>query len=179
MAATFTFIQRIDTTASSITFSSIPSTYQDLIILGNAKSGQGLTYDDLQIRFNGSSASYKSQNIYGYDSTFTYQSDGTTTSGTMYATRGIPGSAASMSGSYGQIWIYIPSYVSSSVNRVAFWRTGYANTAASTFNGGASIGAGISYGVGTTAINSISIFLNSGYSFTSGTNFILYGIKNS
>lgn len=179
MPATFNFIEKINTSASTITFSSIPSIYSDLIILGNAKTNVGSSRDDLYMRFNGATSQYKAQSIVGYGSTITYQSDSTSTSGSFNISSALAGSDSSMSGSYSQIWIYIPGYSQTTFNKSTFWKCGYANGTGVTANGGANSGGGIVYSLASSAINSITLFTQSGYNFSSGTNFVLYGIKKS
>jgi len=55
--------------AASITFSSIPGTYTDLVVKASVRSNQGNIANSLTIQFNGSSANFTSRFIEGSGST--------------------------------------------------------------------------------------------------------------
>lgn len=59
MTTTYTYINKVQlaSPASSITFSSIPATFKDLVIRFNARSDAAFSNQQLQHRFNGDSAS--------------------------------------------------------------------------------------------------------------------------
>jgi len=64
--------------ASSITFSSIPSTYQHLQLRVLARSTRGATDDDLKLTFNGTTTNYYRHEVYGTGSAVSaYASSGT------------------------------------------------------------------------------------------------------
>jgi hypothetical protein len=63
---------------SSVTFSSIPATYQHLQLRVLARSTRGATDDDLKLTFNGTTTNYYRHEIYGTGSTVSaYASTGT------------------------------------------------------------------------------------------------------
>jgi len=113
MANTFTLIASSsnfeDTTA--LTFSSIPQTYTDLMVILSVR-GKGYNGSDMSLRFNGSSANYVSRYFWkdGNSSSATSEIGGTTSAFVGI----IPGLQAG-SNAYGMMSIYIPNYASGSL----------------------------------------------------------------
>ena len=155
MASTY---EKIATTtlgsaASSVTFSSISSTYTDLVIIF---SGTGNS-DTLYYRFNNDSgANYSDTYMFG---------DGTAGSG-RHSNQGQLFGAGINTSQCMQI-IHIMNYANTTTNKTTLLR-----------GNGNGIGATVAF-VGlwrnTAAINSIQLFLNA--NFLSGSTFTLYGIK--
>lgn len=96
--------------AASVTFSSIPNTYTDLVVKVSARTAYtGGSYGDgLNISFNSTTTGYSHRFLQGYDST-TQSSSGTTRS-----TGLIPDDAAAQTANvFSNNEIYIPNYTSS------------------------------------------------------------------
>lgn len=153
---------------ASVTFSSIPSTYTDLVVKVSARSTSGAAFAGLVIAFNGSSANYTlkwlgdagggavsySQGTFGYNHLFY-----------------IPGSAATAS-TFGNGEVYIPNYASSSYNKSL-------SADGANENNTAAIYQGISAGLwsSTAAINSLAF--STGGNLDQYSTFTLYGISNA
>ena len=95
--------------ASSIDFTSIPSTYTDLCLVVSARGTAGLTRDDLRIKFNSSSSGYSGREVRGYDS----GSVGSTTSSATYFDCARIPSASATASTFGNTSVYIPNYAGS------------------------------------------------------------------
>lgn len=151
--------------AATMSFTSIPSTYTDLVVHVSARSVRAQTQDGMNMKFNTSSTSFSGRQ-FAYLNTATYT--GTVTRGVA----SIPAANATAS-AFGNAYIYISNYTSSrykrymvdnvrpnnsaSVFEVSFYSTTWANTA---------------------AINGIS-FDNDNANFAEFSTATLYGIKNS
>jgi hypothetical protein len=167
MAATY---QPIATTTasgsvSSITFSSIPSTYTDLVLISSAAIATGA--EDARIRFNSDTATNYSFTVL---------------SGT--------GTSAVSSRSTNQTFITLDNYgyMTTSSNNIAIVNiqnyantTTYKTTVGRSNNAGTGTDAVVGLWRSTAAINSITI-LNSGtggINFAAGSTFTLYGIASA
>lgn len=163
MATTYEVIATttLASAAASYTFSSIPSTYTDLILIVNAKANSGGAIG-LLCEFNGDTT--------GSNYSFTYLNgngssaySGRVSSSTL-ALADIAGSSSS------------PSIVESSINN-------YSNTTTykSIINRGSDASNVVQAIIGlwrnTSAINQIKLYPNSAIQFASGSTFTLYGIK--
>jgi len=156
--ATYTPIQTITSSGASISFTSIPSTYTDLIIVVNGKSsGAG----QMALRFNSATTNYSSTSLNGNGTTA--YSQRTTTS----------------SNSFMQLGYY--DYYDSNQGTGIVNVMNYANT--TTYktvlarNNNASTGVGTSVGLwqSTSTINAIEVF-PIGCTWITGTTLTLYGI---
>ena len=142
----------LGTTTSSVTFSSIPATYRDLIIVLDGTNTGG---DNVTLRYNGdSSSTYTSVVMYAVGSPVS-----ATTSAT-YAEGGAIYENA------GNNIIQIMDYSATDKHKTALART---NTA------GNIVGAYASRWPSTAAITSVRVGLT-GSSYLSGTTFSLYGV---
>ena len=173
MANTYVLIasNTLSTTTASVTFSSIPGTYTDLVVRVSARSVRSAaSFDDLRLRLNNLTAG----NPYP---TTVLQGSGSAASSTryaynaMFAENTVPAANAT-SNTFGTAEYYIPNYNSSTTKQVSQLSisetnasTAYINASAVLFND-------------TTAITRIDLLLNWS-SFASGSSFFLYGIKNS
>lgn len=174
MANTYKLISSntLTTTAASITFSSIPSTYTDLLLMVSARSNSSSTArDSIRLYFNGSTSSvYSFTRLLG---------DGTTLSSfsspvgdELYSTFGASTSLSTAS-VFGSVEIYIPNYLSTTNKPTSSFQVVEDNNATGYF--------GLTAGLAqiTSAITSIEVALNPSASFVSDSSFYLYGIKNS
>ena len=178
MANTYTLISSnvLGSNTASVTFSSIPSTYTDLVLRASTRTSY--TADayprDTFIRFNGDSAT-------NYSVTRLGAQTGSAFSGrTSSASQGIifeenTNAAASTANTFSETEVYIPNYLSTS-NR-AFSNFGVSENNDNTYP---IIGATALLYRGGSAISSIFLSPQGGTAnFLTGSSFYLYGIKNS
>jgi hypothetical protein len=150
----------LGTTAASVTFSSIPATYTDLVVVvvGSITSGN----ENFLVQFNSDTASNYSDTSIGGNGTTAISNRETS-------------NTAIRCNSYGSITTNLSQYNISIMN--------YANTTTykTTLSRGNNTGTGTSANVGlwrsTAAINAVKL-LPSASTFTSGSTFTLYGIKS-
>ena len=103
--------------ASSITFSSIASSYTDLLILASLRVvGGAPSWADFRLRFNGDTGSnYSDILLYGDGSSKASISD-TPDTGVIIRTNN---SSTSTANTFGSVYIYIPNYTSSNYKSVS------------------------------------------------------------
>jgi hypothetical protein len=162
MAAGNTYVaiaeQTLGSVATSVTFSSIPSTYTDLVIVYDGTTASN-AYPS--IRFNGDT--------------------GTNYSATVIRGNGSAAGSTRFS-SANEMDIAMGSPLSTSQNNIIIQVMNYSNTTtyktvlARTNNASVETGAGVGLWRSTSAINSITIKTNSP-NFAIGSTFSLYGIK--
>jgi hypothetical protein len=174
MPNTYTIISStvLATTAASITFSSIPATYTDLVIRYSARCDRaGVNSQNFYMQINNTSfiSDYSFTKITGVSTTAA--SSRNSNDGAFYPDE--VNAAVSTANTFNNGEVYIPNY--------ALTR----NKSISTFSVLENDSAGSNYLVAsanlyslTTAVSSIIFSLPTG-NFISGTSFYLYGIKNS
>jgi hypothetical protein len=143
--------------ASNYTFSSIPSTYTDLVLI---RSGGVSSPDEIALRFNGDTGSNYSYTIMsGY-------SGGTASSRASNQTMGRGGAAWTTSAN-NTIW-QIMNYSNTTTFKTFIQR----------YNdpGDPTVGTAVTLWRSASAINSVQVLTSTGQNFTSGTVFTLYGI---
>jgi hypothetical protein len=154
--------------AASVTFSSIPATYTDLVVRGSVRNDNASNADGLWIRLNGLTTSiYSDTTLYGNGSSaLSFRaSNATKTEGAVQGT-------TTTSNTFTTFEFYLPSYLSSS-NKPAsgIFQTENNATEARTY--------AIAHLIRTTnAITQIEFSLATG-NFVSGSSFYLYGISKS
>ena len=162
MAATYTPIASITlgAAAASVTFSSIPQTYTDLVLVStNATASSGYLFS---VRVNGDSATnYSSTRLLG---------NGTTASSGREAnyTFGFAGSVYSSSDPIGNAIVNFMNYSNTTTYKTFLMRTNTAN---------ANTSLSASLWRSTAAITSISLGVEFTQNFVVGSTFTLYGIK--
>jgi hypothetical protein len=161
--------QTLGSDTASVTFSDIPSTYTDLYLVYSARSAISDTYDDLKIRFNGSTTGYSCRILYGYNTTPASASFAEIL-GMM-----VSGNTAT-SNTFGSGEIYIPNYASTTVNKsVSLTSCSENNSSTMVF-----LYAAAGLWSNTAAITSLTIDDYSGGSnIKSGSSFFLYGITKA
>jgi hypothetical protein len=166
MAATYTPIASITvgTASTTVSFSSIPQTYTDLVVV--ASVGNATTSSNMQIRFNSDTASNYSQT--------TLAGDGSTAASNRYsgATNISPierEEVSDIANTYSFSIINIGNYSNTTTYKSTLSRSGTPNSSSP----GTDVQAGLWRS--TAAITSITLLVNTG-SFTSGSTFNLYGI---
>lgn len=152
--------------AADITFSSIPSTYTDLVVKFSAATNRA-TNDTFRLTFNGSGSGYSGKILYGngsaaasFSSSTSYISD-LSANGTNY------------SNVFASDEIYIPNYAGNSNKSMSIDSTTEANAAGSEMTMIAGLWSN------TAAITSIKIAPNVGSLIIQYSTAYLYGIKNS
>lgn len=147
---------------SSYTFSSIPSTYTDLVLIVNGTNSSGST-EDLMVRYNGDSGS-------NYSRTFLEQTGSSANSGrTANQPYAIIGGYIGGSKNFTSIFHFL-NYSNATAYKASISR---ANIPDGTYGLYATVGLWRS----TSAINSVQVFWPASATFGSGTTLTLYGIK--
>ena len=174
MANTYFLISSnvLSTSTATVTFTSIPATYTDLVFTISARSDVVAANDTLVVKFNN-------------DNTGTYPIGTTMIRGDGSATRSAATSGAgtmnarqidasnSTANTFGFTEIYISSYTASQSKPTSI-RFADENNSTTAFSG---IISGIY--VNNAAISRIDFTLSSGPNFVSGSSFYLYGISNA
>jgi hypothetical protein len=164
----------LSSTAASVTFSAIPSTYTDLVLRYSARTNEADYYNDTKITFNGSTAS-------NYSVTLLYGSppnDYSSLRGSNAANlgRSYINANSSTSNTFASGEVYLPSYTTSQNKPIG----GFSATENNTANSYQTlIAATAGLFRDTTAISSITMAAQGSTLFVSGSSFYLYGIKNS
>ena len=157
--------------AASITFSSISSTYTDLVIKISARnSDSNNTYNNIWLSFNGvpSGTSYSDKSIYGISGVAGSLSNPSTAELRVAAST----SNGATANTFGSCDIYIPNYASSNYKSVSTDGVSEKN-AGSTGDVYDNLMAGV--WANTSAITSV-VITGESYSFTQYTTAYLYGI---
>ena len=175
MATTYELISSnvLTGSAASVTFSSIPSTYTDLVLKWSARSdlaASNVAYPYIQINGTAGTA-YSRTYLYGAGSGGTGSSRNSSTD-RIYVSA-VPAANAT-SNSFGNSELYLPSYLASQNKPLSSFDVVEYNSA--TVDENINLIAGL--WSNTSAVTSISMALYSG-NFVSGSSFYLYGIKNS
>ena len=111
MPNTYTLIasSTLASNQASIDFSSIPSTYTDLVVLISARSIRATYSDDsIAVKFNNNSTSYSSKHLEGNGASASSYSGGTTNV-SIY----VPADGAATANTFSNNIIYIPNYAGS------------------------------------------------------------------
>ena len=166
MAVTYTPIssQTLSSATSSVTFSSISSTYTDLVLIVSAQSAS--TNVDLAMRLNSDTGTnYSNTRLYGTGSAAGSER-GTNIS---Y----IPldwGIASSTSGYFGTTIINILNYSNTTTYKTNISRRNLAATGVDT---------SVALWRSTAAVSTIYLYERNGANFAIGSSFTLYGIKSA
>lgn len=154
-------------TASSIDFTSIPSTYTDLVIKLSNRSNFTSGTTGLLISFNGSTSNFSARYLLG--------SGAAASSGTLarYLGQAVPGTYTAST--FGNTEIYIPNYASTTTAKSYSSDSVTENNATTSW---ADFVAGLWNPATQAAITSISITTEAG-SFVQYSTAVLYGISKS
>lgn len=165
--------QVLTSTAASVTFSSIPSTFKDLVLRFSARASGSGNLAGLAIKFNGSTTNiYSNTNLFAYSSSGT--SDQTTNASNIPQMDNITDGGGTAN-TFSSNELYIPNYTAA-INKPTSLSSVVEKNTATNFEWLVYTGAGLYRD--TAAISSIALTTNAG-SFVSGSSFYLYGIKNS
>jgi hypothetical protein len=162
----------LTTTASSVTFSSIPSTYTDLVLLISARSNAASKIVDCSIRIGNGSVSTSS--IYTYQELAGNGSSASSGSGTTDKFNTIMNGDTTTANTFSNVQVYLPNY--NSANNKSLSTDAIIESNENVTQIQTRLQAW--FWASTAAINIIELFPASG-SFMSASSFYLYGIKNS
>jgi hypothetical protein len=163
--------QTLGSAAASVTFSSIPATYTDLVLRMSGRSDSGSNQTDFYVTLNSDTASNYSTVTLRGEGNAAY-SDIFSNITPLFRDTFIVGGNATAS-TFGSAEMYIPSYTVSQNKPISVMSV-TENNIASTVR----MVAGASLWRNNSAINSIKIE-TIGSNMVSGSSFYLYGIKNS
>jgi hypothetical protein len=158
----------VPSAGSGYTFTSIPSTYTDLVLVVTSRSTSGGTSDGLALRFNSDTAANYSATILRGDGTSALSSRNSSDTFYRIASYGqtASGSAAN---TFSTVVIHIMNYANTTTNKTAITRANVAS------DGTAAV---VGLWRQTSAITSVSVLGYSG-NIDTGSTFTLYGIKNA
>lgn len=155
---------------ASVTFSSIPSTYTDLVLKGSVRSALGGDNEDLAFQFNNDTTTNKSyRRLLGFGSGVLSDNG----SSVDIMTAGLINASTTTASTFGSVEIYIPNYASSNAKSSSVDTVSETNATVAY----ASLAANV--WTGTAAITSIKIFGANLANLVQYSTFYLYGIKNS
>jgi len=175
MATTYTLIssQTLGSSAASVTFSAIPSTFTDLVLKVSGRSdAAGALTPAATLQFNGdSTTNYSTTILYGALSGG-YSTRSSSATQSFWGFNGFE-SAGNTTNTFASAEIYIPSYTASQNKPYSLSQVSENNSAGTIIN---ETNAGLWRN--TAAITSILLFLSSG-NFITNSSFYLYGISNA
>ena len=169
MATTYEAIATVEVGsggASTIDFTSIPSTYTDLVLLSSVRTSRAAYHESLRLSFNGATTNRTNRRIYGNGSIAASDTDTI-----MYG--GQASGATATSSTFGNAITYIPNYASS--NNKSSSNDGVSENNAT--NAIAMLNANL--WSSTDAINQITLTPENGGTIQEHSTATLYGIKNS
>lgn len=175
MPNTYTLISTttVSSPAYSVTLSSIPQTYTDLVLKISARSDYGSNGHEMSIVTNSLTTGYTNRMAYASTGTPSILSANASNAAHTWA-GGVVGANATAS-TFSNCEIYFPNYASTSAAKPM-----YADVTSE--NNGATGAMWINSGVNTNTAAITSLTLNcwqSFINFVAGSKFTLYGIKNS
>jgi hypothetical protein len=167
MANTYKLISSnvLSTSTTSISFSSIPQTYTDLVIRTNIRTDNTGSGNGFSVYLNGSTTSASRTIIYGDGSTAATLRSST-------APGGLVNGTTETANTFAGTEVYIPNYGGSTYKPVSTLSVMENNA------NFAYISAGIGLWSNTSAVTSITLTSGVG-NFIATSSFYLYGIKNS
>jgi len=157
---------------SSFDFTSIPSTYTDLLLKISIRSSSSVgTYDPVKIKINGSATNITVRDIYATGSSVGSEAPGSTDANII----SYSSNSANTSNAFGSLEIYISNYASTS-----YAKSISADGVSETNGAGAILTLTSSLWNSTSAINAVNIgpYLG-GSTWAQYSTASLYGIKNS
>lgn len=158
-------------TGSTLTFTSIPNTYQHLQIRGIVRSNRsGFVQDALRMTFNSSTTGYALHRLWGNGATASASGFVNEPEITLFRAT----AATASTNTFGTFIIDIHDYASTTKNKTIRYFGGFDNNDT---NGEININSGL--WANTNAISSISIGVISGTAFVSPSSIALYGIKGA
>lgn len=172
---TYTLISSnvLSVAAASITFSSIPSTYTDIVLHASVRTTRSQVFDYINLSMNGTGGSaYTSTEMYGNGGGLTGAAQ---TPGPVNYLEFISGNTAGTN-AYGYTEVYFSQYKNTSYSKNLNALSGVGTTSATASS--AYVDAWAGHFNSTSAISSINMTPGTG-NFMAGSSFYLYGIANS
>lgn len=173
MANTYTLISSnvLSASAASVTFSSIPSTYTDLVLRMSVRTDRASQpTDGLRGTLNNDTTSnYSNTYLEGSGSAASSSATGTFTRLWL----GNCNASTSTTSTFSSVEFYLPSYAGSTAKPASTFLAQENNATAATLDVVANLG------LSTSAVNRIDISSSTASNFVSGSSFYLYGIKNA
>lgn len=170
--ATFTLIEAytVPSPTNSITLSSIPSTYTDLILETSLRTDRADTGDNVGLQFNSSTSGYSDRRVYGYGT-----GAGSDTGSSSFLRFGRIDAANNTANTFSNGSLYIPNYAGSTYKSVSFDSVMENNSS----NSYVELEAGL--WSNTAAITSIKIYLvdSGALNFVANSTVYLYGVSNA
>lgn len=151
-------IAAVGTNATSVTLSSIPATYTDLVLIMNGTASSGT---NVYVRFNGDTGA-------NYSSTMLAGNGSSATSGRNANDTSIQAFFGYYDTTGGTTIMQVMNYSNTSTNKTALARYNYTTNEARM---------AVGLWRNTSAINSITLLTSNAATFPSSTTFTLYGIK--
>jgi hypothetical protein len=176
MATTYTLIDKsiLGSTASSITFSSIPSTFTDLKLVASIRTDRTASAaENIRVQFNSDTTLVYSFRYIDGDGSSASSGSGSSAASIL---AGYGDTDADTSNTFGSFEMYIPNYLSTSNAKSISVDSVVENNATLGFN---VMAAGLWNPATQAAITSIKLFPQLGPNFKATSSFYLYGIKNS
>jgi hypothetical protein len=161
-ARTLIATQTLGSTNSTIAFSSIPSTYDDLLIIFSLRSNRAAGLDSLLLKFNNSTSSYTFQHLIGFvNNTSGYVEGG---GGGVYSYGAIGDTETA--GLFSSGSVYVANYSKSKTKNLSYeWGSFWVGMTTGRWNV-------------TDTINSFAFTVTLGTAFLAGSTVSLYGITN-
>jgi hypothetical protein len=167
MATTYTLISSVTVGAggaATMSFTSIPATYTDLVVFCSGRAANSFTSAGLLLKFNGSSSSYTTKVIEANGSTAVSYSD--------TAIYGVVPANSATASTFGNTFYYIPNYAGSNNKSVSIDSVGENNSSTAYMILNAALWSN------SAAITSIELSTNAG-NFMQYSTAYLYGISNA
>lgn len=153
--------QTLGSDTASVTFSSLPQTYDDLVLVVSARAN--INYVDIE--FNNNASNYSGRFLYG--------SGSSAGSGTQAKFLGVVSRETNTANTFGSLELYVPNYAGSTNKSFS------ATSAFETNATGAEIHAVAGLWADTSAITQIKVYPENAADFLTGSSFYLYGISHS
>lgn len=167
MATTYELIASYTVTSAqaNVEFTSIPSTYTDVLVLGCCRLTRATNGGALNVNFNGSNTNLSARNLWGTGSA--------TSSGTDAALVALVPGANTTASTFSNFQLYVPNYAGSTNKS---WSSDFVseNNATAGYDG---FVAGL--WSSTAAINAIKFIDNGAGNIDVNSTFYLYGVKNA
>jgi len=171
--ATYTLISSntLSSSAASVTFSSIPATYTDLVVRISVRSDVAATADTLFMQFNSITSGYSETNLYANSANTPGSTNGSSLSKIGAFGYFLITSASATASTFSNTEIYVPSYTASQNKPLSGFTTPE--------NNATSYAPRVLAGLMSNTAAITGITLTCGGNFVSGSSFYLYGISNA
>jgi len=156
--------------AASIDFTSIPSTFTDLVLKVSARDTSSDSSPSIRMTFNGSTSGYSNRRLVGFSGTSIGSGQDTSIA---YGSAGFSNTSIHTASTFSNSEVYIPNYTSS--NNKSFSMDTVIENNSSTIN---ALALYAQIWANTSVISSISLVPESG-TFVQHSTAYLYGVKNA